>query len=183
MVEPHATDATHAGTEAAGHAASAEPSFYGMTPTFFVALAMVVVFAILVWKRVPAAIGKSLDAKIAAIRGQLDEAAQLRKEAEALKAEYQAKSTAADAEAAAMVERAHGEAAAIVAKANADATALVERRAKMAEDKIAAEERAAIDELRATAASAATAAAAKLIAERNDAASDAKLVDQAIDGL
>ena len=39
----------------------------------------------------------------------------------------------------------------------------------MAEAKIAAEERAAIDELRATAAKAATAAAAKLIAERNDA--------------
>ena len=42
----------------------------------------------------------------------------------------------------------------------------------MAEDKIAAEERAAIDELRATAAKAASQAAAKLIAERNDAASD-----------
>ena len=82
-----------------------------------------------------------------------------------------------------MVERAHGEAAAIVAKANADADALVERRAKMAEDKIAAEERAAIDELRATAAKAATAAAAKLIAERNDAGADAKLIDQAIEGL
>ena len=41
----------------------------------------------------------------------------------------------------------------------------------MAEAKIAAEERAAIDELRSTAAKAATAAAAKLIAERNDAKS------------
>ena len=45
---------------------------------------------------------------------------------------------------------------AIIAKANADAEALVERRAKMAEDKIAAEERAAIAGLRATAANAAT---------------------------
>ena len=39
----------------------------------------------------PAAIGKALDKKIAAIRDQLDEAAALRKEAEALKAEYEAK--------------------------------------------------------------------------------------------
>ncbi len=53
----------------------------------------------------------------------------------------------------------------------------------MAEAKIAAEERAAIDELRATAAKAATAAAAKLIAERNDASTDKALVDQAIAAL
>ena len=183
MSETPAVARTQAGTEVPQEPA-AEPVAWGfITPTFAVAFAMVVVFAILMWTRVPAAIGKSLDAKIAAIRAQLDEAAALRKEAEALKAEYQAKSAAAEAEAAAMVERAHGEAAAIVAKANADAEALVERRARMAEDKIAAEERAAIDELRATAAKAATAAAAKLIAERNDAASDAKLVDAAIAGL
>jgi F-type H+-transporting ATPase subunit b len=50
----------------------------------------------------------------------------------------------------------------------------------MAEHKIAAEERAAIEGLRAAAASAATNAAEKLIAERHDASADAKLVDQAI---
>ena len=178
MAEP----VTHAGTEVP-HEVPAEPTFYGVTPTMFVALAMLAVFAILIWKKVPAAIGKALDAKIAAIREQLDEAAALRQEAEALKAEYQVKADAAEAEAAAMIERAHVEAEAIITKANADAAALVERRARMAEDKIAAEERAAIAGLRATAASAASQAAAKLIAERNDAASDAKLVDSAIAGL
>ena len=79
-----------------------------------------------------------------------------------------------------MVERARAEARTILAKANADAEALVERRAKMAEDKIAAEERLAIAALRATAADAASRAAARLIAERNDAETDAKLVDSAI---
>ena len=53
----------------------------------------------------------------------------------------------------------------------------------MAEEKIAAEERSAVDQLRATAADAATRAAARLIAERNDGPSDAKLVDQAISEL
>jgi F-type H+-transporting ATPase subunit b len=57
---------------------------------------------------------------------------------------------------------------------------LVERRTRMAEDKIAAEERSAVEQLRATAADAASKAAARLIAERHDAASDGKLVDQAI---
>ena len=82
-----------------------------------------------------------------------------------------------------MVERAKHEAEAIVAKAAEDAEALVERRKAMAEAKIAAEERAAIDELRATTAQVATAAAAKLIAERADAGADKKLVDQAIASL
>jgi F-type H+-transporting ATPase subunit b len=64
-----------------------------------VALAMLVVMAILVWKKVPAAIGRALDKKIAGIREQLDEAAQLRAEAEAIKAEYEAKAAQAGAEA------------------------------------------------------------------------------------
>ena len=171
-------------TEVAGEPVHhAEPTAFGLDATVWVALAMVVVLAILFWKKVPGAIGKSLDAKIAAIAEQLAEAEALRKDAEALKAEYEAKAKAADAEAAAMVTRANAEAEAIIAKAGTDAEALVARRQAMAEAKIAAEERAAIDELRATAARAATAAAAKLIAERNDAGADAKLVDEAIDGL
>ena len=160
-----------------------EPTAWGFTPTGWVALAMVAVILLMIWKKVPAAIGKALDGKIALIRDQLEEAKTLRAEAEALKAEYQAKADAAGAETTAMVERAKSEAKTIVAQAKTDAEALVERRGKMAEAKIAAEERAAIDELRATAAKAATAAAAVLIAERNDAATGKKLVDDAIAGL
>lgn len=177
MAEP----TTHTEVPAEHHA---EPSIGGFVDaTVIVALAMTVVIALLIWKNVPSAIGKSLDKKIAAIRDQLAEAEALRKDAEALKAEYEAKAAAADQEAAAMVERAKHEAEAIVAKASEDAAALVERRKAMAEAKIAAEERAAIDELRATAAKAATAAAAKLIAERNDVGTDKALVDQAIASL
>ena len=177
MAEPTA----HTEVPAEHHAAPA--AFGVVTAPVVVALCVFLVILFLVWKKVPAAIGKSLDKKIEAIREQLAEAESLRKDAEALKAEYEAKAVAADKEAAAMVERAKHEAEAIVAKAAEDAEALVERRKAMAEAKIAAEERAAIDELRATAASAATAAAAKLIAERNDAGADKKLVDQAIASL
>ena len=167
-------------TEAAGHAEHAEPTALGFDPAAWIALAMLVVFALMLWKKVPAAIGKALDGKIAQIRDQLAEATALREEAEALKAEYEAKAADADAEASAMVERAKAESKALLAKAKTDAEALVERRAKMAEDKIAAEERTAIEQLRSVAANAAAKAAAKLIAERHDAASDARVVDQAI---
>ena len=137
-------------------------------------------FALLIWKKVPGAVGRALDSKIALIRDQLAEAELLRKEAEALKAEYEAKSAGADKDREALLKRAQHEAEEIVAKAKTDAEALIERRARMAEDKIAAEERAAVEQLRATAAEAASKAAAKIIADRHDAATDARLVDQAI---
>jgi F-type H+-transporting ATPase subunit b len=158
----------------------AEPSALGLTPPAWIALAMIVVIAIMVWKKVPGAIAKALDDKIALIRDQLAEAESLRKEAEALKVEYEKKAKSADKDRDALIERARHEADEIVAKAKTDAEALIERRTRMAEDKIAAEERTAIEQLRTAAADAAAKAAAKLIAERHDAATDAKVVDQAI---
>ena len=160
-----------------------EPTALGLDATAWVALAMLAVIAIMLWKKVPAAIGKALDRKIAGIREQLDEAAKLRAEAEALKAEYEAKAAAAGAEAATMLERARHEADAIVQQARTDSAALVERRARMAEDKIAAAERSAIQEVRARAATAAATAAAALITDRHDAAADKAMVDQTIAGL
>ena len=175
MSEAQAT----AGTQVpAGH--EAEPSAWGLNPGGWVALAMLVVFGLLVWKKVHRAVGKALDDKIALIRNQLAEAEELRKEAEALKAEYEKKAKSADKDRKALIERAKHEADAIVAKAKTDAEALIARRTRMAEDKIAAEERAAVEQLRSAAADAAAKAAAKLIAERHDATTDARLVDQAI---
>jgi F-type H+-transporting ATPase subunit b len=141
---------------------------------------MLVVFALLIWKKVPGAVGRALDRKIALIRDQIAEAESLRREAEALKAEYEAKAASADKDRQALLERARHEADEIIAKAKADAEALIDRRTRMAEDKIAAEERTAVEQLRAAAAEAASRAAERLIAERHDAGSDAKLVDEAI---
>jgi F-type H+-transporting ATPase subunit b len=175
MSEVHTTT----GTEVPSH--EAEPAAFGfLTAPMAISLAIVVVLAILLWKKVPGAIAGALDSKIALIRDQLAEAEQLRKDAEALKAEYQAKAASADKDRDALLERAKHEADEIVAKARIDAESLIERRTRMAEDKIAAEERSAIEQLRASAADAATKAAARLIAERHDAATDAKIVDQAI---
>ena len=119
-----------------------EPTFLGLNPGGWVALAMLTVFAILIWKKVPGAIARALDSKIALIRDQLAEAETLRKEAEALKGEYEAKAASADKDREALLERAKHEADEIVAKAKTDAEALIGRRTRMAEDKITAEERA-----------------------------------------
>jgi len=164
-----------------GGEAHAEAAAFGfLTPPMAISLSMIVVIALLIWKKVPAAIGRSLDEKIATIREQLAEAETLRKEAESLRAEYEAKARSAESDAAALVERARHEAQEIVAKAKSDAQSLIERRQRMAEDKIAAEERAAVTELRAAAAEAATKAAARLIAERHDANADQAVIDRTI---
>lgn len=173
-------------TETVGHPANAEhsePTFLGFDPAGWVAVAMLAVIAILIWKRVPRAIAGALDENIKLIRGQLAEAQSLREEAEALKAEYEDKGKSADKDREALLVRARHEANGIVAKAKTDAESLIARRTRMAEDKIAAEERAAVKQLRAAAADSAARATARLIAERDDPAADAKLVSQTIAAL
>jgi len=160
-----------------------DPTALGINSTGWVAIAMIVVLVLMVWKKVPGMIGRMLDARIAGIRTQLDEATALRAEAEAIRVEYEAKAKTAHVEAEAMKAHAHHEAAAIIAKAKAGAEDLMNRRAKMAEDKIAAAERAAVAEVRARAADAAAKAAGILIAEHHDAAADRMMVDRSISGL
>lgn len=172
----------HAATEAHGgpSAHEPEPQAVGMNATAWVSLAMLVFIIVLLVKKVPALLGGALDKKIATIRSQLDKAAKLRAEAEALKAEYQAKIAAAAKDADAMRAAAEEEAADLIKQAKIKSEALVKRRHKMAEDKIAAAERAAIADVRAKAASAATAAATALLKQTHDAKADKGLVDDVI---
>lgn len=159
---------------------AAEASAWGLDPGGWVALSMIAVFAIMLRMKVPALIAGMLDKQIAGIRQQLDEATQLRKEAEALKAEYEARMKASGEEADLLKAAATHEAEGIIKQAKLDAAALIARRQQMAEDKIGAAERRAIDDLRAKAAEAATAAARGLIAGGHSAKADKALVDEAI---
>jgi F-type H+-transporting ATPase subunit b len=168
---------------ASGAEGHAEPGVLGLDSYQWVALAMSVLIAVFIWKKVPGIITGGLDAKIAAIRSALDEAKTLRAEAEALRAEYAAKIASAEKDAEAMLAGAREEADAILAKAEADSEVMVARRQKMAEDKIAAAERTAIAEVKAKAVTAAAAASRKLIAERHDGAADKKLADEVIASL
>lgn len=177
-------DGLHGNTAApAGAEHVASPTALGFDSTGWVAIAALVVLIGMVIKKVPAMIGRSLDQKIVAIRAQLDEATRLRQDAETLKAEYEAKAKAAHADAEAMRVQAQHEAGQLLTKAKADAEALMERRAKMAEDKIAAAERTAIAEVRARAAEAAAKAAGLLIAEHHSADADRAMIDRTISGL
>ena len=170
---------------AAAHGAEehVEATAFGIAPGGYVALAMLVVFGIMLYAKVPALVAKMLDAKIADIRSQLDDAARLRAEAAALKAEYETRTREADTEIVALKAGAERQAAEIVAKAKVDAAALIERHQAMSEAKIAGAERAAIAEIRERAATAASAAAETLIVGSHDAKADKALVDSAIAGI
>jgi len=194
MVEPTSTplpavfetESAEAFVEAAhgGSEAHAEPMLLGLQPFQWVSVAMAVLllFAFL-GAKVHKTIAGGLDNKIKAIRDNLDEAKQLRAEAEALREEYAAKIAGAEKDAEAMLDNARREADGIVAKAEEDTAAMIARRERMATDKIAAAERQALAELRAKAADASTAAAAQLIRANHDAAADKALADEVIAGL
>ena len=167
-----------------GAPAHIEPELLGLAPYQWVALAMLALLIFAFAKaKVHKTIAGGLDGRIAAIKANLDEAKQLRGEAEALREEYAAKIAGAEKDAEAMLVNARSEADAIVAKAESDTTAMIARREQMAQDKIASAERQAITELRARAANASTAAAATLIAEKHDAAADRALADEVIGQL
>lgn len=179
----------HEGAEVAGETTAhvehhVEPALLGVAPPVaIVSASMIVLLAIAVWKGLPAMLTRGLDSKIGEIKAQLEEAKVLRAEAEALRKEYADKIANAEKDAAAMLEHARHEAEAIVAKAETDTAAVISRREKMAQDKIAAAELAAVTELRSKAAAAATAAAKGLIAANHSADADKALVDQAIAGI
>lgn len=174
----------HAGTEAKGGHGEAHPTMLGLGAEewVFVSVTIFILLAIFVAKA-PRKITDALDAKIADVRRELDEARALRAEAEALLADARRQEAEAGATAAAMLSHARTEADQLLAQAQADAEALVLRRRRMAEDKIGAAERGAVAEVRAAAARAAAEAATQVLASSIDAGSDKALIDQAIGDL
>jgi F-type H+-transporting ATPase subunit b len=149
-------------------------------PEFWVGVGFVLVLALLVWKGVPAMVGRKLDQRAAMIAAELDEARRLSAEAAALLAEYKKKAAGADAEAAVILKEAEAEAARFTAASRAALNAQIARRAEAAQDKIAQAEAAAVNEIRGLAADAAIGAAEKLIAARLDATKAARLVEASI---
>ena len=152
-------------------------------PTFWVAVGTALFIGVLIWQKVPGAIAKMLDDRAIAIKGELDEAKRLRSEAEALLAEYKAKTANAAQEAQAILDNAKTSADRMAADARAQLQVQIERRAKMAEQKIAQAEAEAIAEVRAAATSVAAAAAGAVIGKQMTESKGDALIDGAIRDL
>ena len=145
-----------------------------------VAVSLFLFFALLAYLGVHKMIGGMLDKRADGIRKELDEAKQLREEAQELFAEFERKQKAVGTQVEEIVAHAKSEAEAAAVKAKADLKVSIERRLKAADDQIALAESEAVKEVKDKAVSVAIAAASKLLTERLGADQAEGLVDNAI---
>ena len=150
-------------------------------PTFWVAVSFLVFVAGVLYAKVHKNVAASLDAKAATIKAQLDEALELRKDAERLLAEYQRKQRDAKKMAETIVSDAEKVAESLKLQAKADINELVERRERLAKEKMAQAEQLAIKQVKAAAVSAAVAAAKTVLAESLKGKAGSTLVKASID--
>jgi len=151
-------------------------------PTFWVLIAFILFF-VFTFKPLRNALVGGLDKKIAEIKGQVDEAARLRDEAQALLAEYERKQQQAASRAEEMVAAARREAEEAKKVSEEELRASLERSEKQALDRIAQAEDKAIQEVREMAVDLAIAASEKIIAERIAGAEGDQIIDRAIKEL
>lgn len=149
-------------------------------PSHYVALCVVLFFALLYWKGAHKAIGASLDERANKISAELEEARRLREEAQTLLASFQRKQKEAEEQAEDIIKQARSDAENMAAKARKDLGERLERRAAMAEAKIATAEAQALAEVRAKAADIAVEAAESLLKSNLKAADHTRLVTDGI---
>lgn len=151
-------------------------------PTFWVLVAFVI-FVGLVWKPGSKAVTQMLDERADKIRADLDKAAKLRSEAQALFADYQKKQRDALKEAEGIVAAARAEAERLSAQAATDLEQSLKRREQLALQRIAQAEQQALADVRAAAVDLAMAATRKLLTEKLDTARHEALIEGAIKEL
>ena len=149
-----------------------------MDATFWVGAAFLVFILVLVYFKVPAMLTGALDQRAEKIRGELDDARQLREEAQALLANYERKQRAAVEEVKGMLDLATAEARREAEQAAAKLVATIARREEAALEKLALAEAQAEKEVREAAVDIAVDAATRVIArhvrgDRADALVDA----------
>ena len=140
------------------------------------------VFVVIAWVKGKQPLLNLLDTRTARIKHDLDEAARLRSEAEAVLADYQKKHRDAVATAQKIIDNAQESVVLMQKDAEAKLAENLKRRETLLLERIARAEAAAVQELRQQAADIAANAAGKLLAEAMD-KRDAKLVEEAIAAL
>jgi F-type H+-transporting ATPase subunit b len=149
----------------------------------FVAIAFLLFVAAVIYFGLHNKINEMLDARAAAIKAELDEAARLRAEAAALLQSFEQKKIAAEADAENIVAQARVEAELIAKEAHERMAEFVERRKQQAEQKIAMAEQQATADVRAAAADAAVRAAAIVLKDEAKGEVGDQLVRDGIAGL
>jgi F-type H+-transporting ATPase subunit b len=152
-------------------------------PTLWVLVAVLLFLGALLYFGIHKKIAGALDARADKIKAELDEARRLREEAQALLASYQRKQKEAEEQADEIVNQARHDAELMAAKSRSDLAERLERRAAMAEAKIASAEAQALSEVRARAADLALDAAQDLLRNGLSTAEKNKLVKAGIKNM
>lgn len=160
--------------------AASGPFFSLKNTDFIVLLGFLTFIGILVWKKVPALIGRLLDERAEGIQKDLDEARALREAAQLLLADYERKQLEVKELAETIVSQAKKDAQVAAEKAKEDLKLSIERRMTAAKEQIAAAEASAIRDVRNTAISVAIGAASDVISKKMTAADANKLIDESI---
>lgn len=142
---------------------------------------LVLFFGVLAYYGVFGKVGSMLDKRGEEVTAELDAAQRLRREAEALLAEYQQKRAAAEKDAAEIIAHAEAEAKRMTADAEVALKELIEHRTRTVEAKIAHAEAAAVAEVRAVAIDMAIAASKRLLAEKVQGEVAADLISKGVD--
>ncbi len=157
------------------------PHLYSFdNPELWVAIGLVIFFGILVAVGVPKLVAGALDAKVAKIQAELDEAARLRAEAETLLNQIRAEKAEAEAQAAEMLRAAEADARSMEAEAKIKLEDTLARREALAERRIAQAEAQAMTEVKAAAADLAARAAEQILTARVSGQKSDPLLDAAI---
>ena len=148
---------------------------------FVVGVAFVLFLLLLFYLGVHRFIAKALDDRAGRIRAELNEARQLREEAQELFAEFERKQRQVAGQADEIVAHARAEAEAAAERAKADLKASIERRLKAADEQIAMAESNAVRQVKDQAVAVAIAAAADVLRARLGEDRARGLVDDAIE--
>ncbi|SER65891.1 ATP synthase F0 subcomplex B subunit [Tranquillimonas rosea] len=162
-------------------ALAAGDSFFVLSNTDFVVLVAFVLFiGVLAFFQVPERLMGMLDTRAAGIKKDLDEARELREEAQTLLASYERKQKEVQAQADRIVAKAKADAEANARAAKDDIDRSVERRIQAAEDQIASAEAAAIRDIRNRAIDVAVAAARDVVSKEMTAQKANAMIEDSI---
>jgi len=146
----------------------------------WVTIGMAILFAVLIWAKVPGMAMKALDARGIKIQAELDEALRLRQEAQALLADIKVQREAAEKVAAEMIANAEADSERLRTEAAAKLDEQIKRRQQMAERKISSAELQAAAEVKAAAADLATQIAEQVLKARLADLKSDPLIDRAV---
>jgi F-type H+-transporting ATPase subunit b len=149
-------------------------------PHFWVGVAFAILLVVMVLAGVPAMILKMLDSRAHAVQAQLDEAAKLREEAQALLANIQTQRAESERVAKEMLANAQAEAKRLGAEAKERLAEQIERRGQLAERKIATAEAQAAADVKSAAADLAAQLAEQVLAARATGLKSDPLIDAAV---